>query len=199
MKAAIMNWSLAGALCVCFAGCIPSEPSEPQPDPLPSEEFQWPIEEPVATPPREVEETPPPGVGRMRMDMQTGVNAGVQVAPREGGGYRVEGLLGTASGSKLEGTILPKEGGGWVLEGEFTFMTGGYAVGEPFASFLGSKLFGGPQVVEGPTSTTMIISIPVTTPSKDAVVTKAISTEPIRMELDAPEDTTFSVVFISGL
>lgn len=198
MRVAIWSWILTGMLCVLVTGCIPSEPTEPASDQPSVEGLQLPVEDPVVEVPQQEAPPPPPGVGRVRTDLQARVNAGAQVRSREAGGFEVKGALGTVSGSKLEGTILPQEDGGWLFDATFTFMTGGYSVGEPFASFLGTKVFGGPQAVDGPSSNVMIISIPVTTPSPDAVVTKAITTEPIRMELDAPEDTDFSVVFISG-
>jgi hypothetical protein len=76
---------------------------------------------------------------------------------------------------QLTGTVVHKAGQ-WRLEAEMTFPTGGYRLGEPEAAMLKSMP---PQLV---------ITLPVSPPPEDAMVTQALDTQSVEAGYRGPED-----------
>jgi len=201
---------LCAGAALLFQGCIPSEPAPKNQNgngattpvlelPLFPDTPDEAAGETIDGPPALVEEAPlEPGKSRVKMDLQPGINAGVRVSHIDNDGFLVEGQLGAGSPSKLTATIMPQADGGWLLDGAFTFATGGYSVGEPFTSFLDDRVLGSDNPAHIQQTNIFVITIPVSTPPADAIVTKAIETRPISLFIDAPKNVEFSVILISG-
>ena len=115
-----------------------------------------------------------------------GKEPGVAGKKSEAAVERVEGQLKhTVSGPYgLKGMLTKSSGEPWVFDASLTFPTGGYSVGEP--EVLVKKSL--PEQVD--------ISIPVTPPAKDAIVTQALVTKSVRTTLNVSDGAQFSVYVV---
>ncbi len=104
-----------------------------------------------------------------------GERAAVEMTARAGGGFD---LLGPYD---FRGTLEPAPGG-WELDASFTFMTGGYSIGEPRVI----------QQKRMPPHT--IITVPVYPPAKDALVSQAITVVPIEHTFAFGEEGEISML-----
>jgi hypothetical protein len=103
-------------------------------------------------------------------------------APNQAALKKVEATKYEVSGPRqLRGTLEKKDGGPWVLDVRLSFRTGGYTVGEPIVRMTRSIP---PHVT---------ITIPVTTPKPDDMVTQGLTGGSARVEIPAQDDAYFKV------
>lgn len=173
-------------------GCIPSEPPPGPEDTMAGQAEKTGVmlvgkDEPAKPPETAGKDQAGTAESGLALEDMPRVNAAVQVIPREGGpGFVVRGTLNPKrSEPELVGTIIPAETAEgaktatWTFSVTYTAPTGGYALGEPFLS----RTFG----------KSVIISLPIELPGKDAVVTQARQPHTASLVFGAPPDASFIV------
>lgn len=170
--------------------CIPSTPPETPPANATA---------PTATTPQS---SPAPPEGQSGLTVNVGgagiPNAGIRVVKQDNGNFTVEGQFGPGGAAKLIGEIRPEPEGKWKLDAKLHVPTGGYTVGEPYAVPMSTMVIGdgNPQIQEG--GNTVIISLPVSAPEPDAMLTQAVEEKPVALVFDAPKDPQFTLLFVSS-